>query len=178
MWADVSVLLAVRLGHFGLVCAAVEFTLEEEEEEEEGGRISGWFEGMCGDTLHGVNTILYLEELHSNAGEHEVQQHGDQDDVADGFDGHEHALDHVLLKASSYHLSSVSIQDLQWRTNEPPSRIKYLWITKLYSELKVGFEMKTLHRKPLVSLENMIYCNKYWFIHVFCMSFALDAGKY
>lgn len=115
--ADVWVLLAVRLGHFGLVCAAVEFTLEEEEE---GGlmadlktQVSRKREGVRGDTLHGVNTILYLEELHSNAGEHEVQQHGDQDDVADGFDGHEHALDHVLLKTSSYRLSTVSIQDLQ-----------------------------------------------------------------
>lgn len=68
---------------------------------------------MCGDTLRGVNTILYLEELHSNAGEHEVQQHGDQDDVADGFDGHEHTLDHVLLKTNTYHLPAVSIQDLQ-----------------------------------------------------------------
>lgn len=83
-------------------------------------------EGMCGDTLRGVNIILHLKELHSNAGEHKVQQHGDQDDVADGFDGHKHALDHVLLNTSSYHLSTVSTQDLQRRTNELPSRIKYL----------------------------------------------------
>lgn len=39
----------------------------------------------------------HLEELHSDAGKHEVEQHGDQDNVADGFDGHKHALNHVLL---------------------------------------------------------------------------------
>lgn len=41
-------------------------------------------------------SLTYLEELDSDTSEHEIQQHGDQDDVADGFDGHEHALDHVL----------------------------------------------------------------------------------
>lgn len=38
----------------------------------------------------------HLEELHSDAGEHELQQRGDDDNVADGADGHKHALDHVL----------------------------------------------------------------------------------
>ena len=38
----------------------------------------------------------YLEKLDSNAGKHEIQQHGNQDDVADGTDGHKHALDHML----------------------------------------------------------------------------------
>lgn len=38
----------------------------------------------------------YLEELHSDAGEHKLQQRGDDDDVADGADGHKHALNHVL----------------------------------------------------------------------------------
>lgn len=37
-----------------------------------------------------------LEKLDSNAGKHEIQQHGDQHDVADGFDGHKHTLDHML----------------------------------------------------------------------------------
>ena len=37
-----------------------------------------------------------LEELHSDAGEHELQQRGDDHDVADGPDGHKHTLDHVL----------------------------------------------------------------------------------
>lgn len=38
----------------------------------------------------------YLEELHADAGEHKLQQRGDDDDVADGADGHKHALNHVL----------------------------------------------------------------------------------
>ena len=37
-----------------------------------------------------------LEQLHSDAGEHELQQRGDDHDVADGPDGHKHTLDHVL----------------------------------------------------------------------------------
>lgn len=45
-------------------------------------------------TASGVKS--YLKELHSNTGKHEIQQHGDQDNVADGFDGHKHALDHML----------------------------------------------------------------------------------
>lgn len=43
----------------------------------------------------------HLEELHSDAGKHKVEQHGDQDNVANGFDGHEHALNHVLLNTGS-----------------------------------------------------------------------------
>ena len=39
---------------------------------------------------------LYLEELHPNAGEHELKQRGDDHDVPDGPDGDEHALNHVL----------------------------------------------------------------------------------
>jgi len=38
----------------------------------------------------------HLEQLDSDAGEHEVQQHGDQHDVPDGLDGDEHTLDDVL----------------------------------------------------------------------------------
>lgn len=38
----------------------------------------------------------HLEELHPNAGKHELQQGGDYHNVANGFDGHEHALDHML----------------------------------------------------------------------------------
>lgn len=34
--------------------------------------------------------------MHSYAGKHEIQQHGDKDDVANGFDGDKHALDHML----------------------------------------------------------------------------------
>ena len=46
-----------------------------------GGRGQGW---------------AHLEELHPDAGEHELQQRGDNHDVADGADGHEDALHHVL----------------------------------------------------------------------------------
>lgn len=38
----------------------------------------------------------HLEELHPNAGEHELKQRGDNHDVPDGPDGDEHALHHVL----------------------------------------------------------------------------------
>lgn len=40
--------------------------------------------------------LVYLEELHSNAGEHELQQRCDDQDVADGSDRHEDALHHIL----------------------------------------------------------------------------------
>lgn len=36
-----------------------------------------------------------LKELHSDTSKHELQQRGDGHDVADGPDGHKHALDHV-----------------------------------------------------------------------------------
>ncbi len=39
---------------------------------------------------------LPLEELHSDDGEHELQEEGDEDDVADGLDGDDDALHHVL----------------------------------------------------------------------------------
>lgn len=39
---------------------------------------------------------MYLEELDSDAGEHEIQQHSDQDNVTNSFDGHKHTLDHML----------------------------------------------------------------------------------
>lgn len=41
----------------------------------------------------------YLEELHSDARKHELQQRGDDHDVANGPDGHEDALDHVLQES-------------------------------------------------------------------------------
>lgn len=51
----------------------------------------------------------HLEELDSDTGKHEIQQHGDQDDVADGFNGHEHTLDHVLPSHtnSAHHRQSI-----------------------------------------------------------------------
>lgn len=42
--------------------------------------------------------LLYLKELHSDASKHELQQRGDDHDVADGPDGHKDALDHMLQK--------------------------------------------------------------------------------
>lgn len=39
-----------------------------------------------------------LEQLHSNTGKHELQQSGDDHDVADCSDGHKHTLHHVLLE--------------------------------------------------------------------------------
>ena len=38
----------------------------------------------------------HLEELDPNAGEHELEQRGDNHNVPDGADGHEHALHDVL----------------------------------------------------------------------------------
>lgn len=46
----------------------------------------------------------YLEELHSDTSEHELQQRGDDHDVADGPDSHKHTLDHVLQRTHSYTL--------------------------------------------------------------------------
>lgn len=42
----------------------------------------------------------YLEQLDPDAGEHELEKGGDDHDVADGPDGHEDALDHVLGRDS------------------------------------------------------------------------------
>lgn len=74
---------------FGLISATVEFPLY-------GGHLSNRF------TFHphlglGLSLDLpHLEELHTNAGEHELQEGGDDHDVSDGPDGHEHTLHHVL----------------------------------------------------------------------------------
>lgn len=81
--------LAFFQGVFGLVSAAVEFPLY-------GGHLSGRF------TFHphldmGLSLDLpHLEELHTNAGEHELQEGGDDHDVSDGPDGHKYTLYHVL----------------------------------------------------------------------------------
>lgn len=39
----------------------------------------------------------YLEQLNAHTSEHELQEEGDQHDVSDGFDGHDHALHDVLV---------------------------------------------------------------------------------
>lgn len=57
---------------------------------------------VFGESLGGHRGILgggpgpHLEELDADAGEHELQQGGDNHDVADGADGHKHALYYVL----------------------------------------------------------------------------------
>ena len=38
----------------------------------------------------------HLEELHTNAGKHELQECGHDHDISDGPDGHKHTLHHVL----------------------------------------------------------------------------------
>lgn len=43
----------------------------------------------------------HLKELHPDAGEHELQQRGDDHDVADGSDGDKHALDNVLQETGT-----------------------------------------------------------------------------
>lgn len=52
---------------------------------------------LCTYSFHQAVTA-YLKELHSDTGEHELQQCGDNHDVTDGPDGHEDTLDHVLQK--------------------------------------------------------------------------------
>lgn len=42
------------------------------------------------------SVLSHLEELHANAGEHELQECGHNHDIPDGPDGHEHTLHHVL----------------------------------------------------------------------------------
>lgn len=49
-----------------------------------------------GAFLKWTSSLADLEELDSDAGEHELQQRGDNHDVPDGSDGHEHTLHHVL----------------------------------------------------------------------------------
>lgn len=63
-----------------------------------------WFKKIYIDFNAGKNTAViffvlfppHLEELHSNTSKHKLEQCGDDDDVADGPDGHKHALHHML----------------------------------------------------------------------------------
>lgn len=41
-------------------------------------------------------SLLYLKELHSDTSKHELQQRGDNHDVANGPDGHKDTLDDML----------------------------------------------------------------------------------
>lgn len=47
---------------------------------------------------------LYLKELHSDTSKHELQQRGDDHDVANSPDGHKDTLDHMLQNTHSYTL--------------------------------------------------------------------------
>lgn len=40
----------------------------------------------------------YLKELYSYAGKDKVEQHGDQHNVSNCFNGHKHTLDNMLWK--------------------------------------------------------------------------------
>lgn len=40
--------------------------------------------------------VVHLEQLDANAGKHELQERGDDQDVADSADGHKHTLHHIL----------------------------------------------------------------------------------
>ncbi len=39
---------------------------------------------------------MYLEKLHTDTSEHELEESGDDEDVANSADGHEHTLNHAL----------------------------------------------------------------------------------
>lgn len=58
-----------------------------------------------------ISEVSNLEKLHSYAWEHEVQEHGDQDNVANGLYGHKHTLDHVLEKRMQVYLVGNIIKD-------------------------------------------------------------------
>lgn len=45
---------------------------------------------------------MYLEKLHTNTSKHELEEGGDDEDVANRADGHEHTLNHTL-KTSGQH---------------------------------------------------------------------------
>lgn len=53
------------------------------------------FYNQCAPVSH-YSSLLYLKKLHSDTSEHELQQSGDDHDVANGPDGHKYTLDHVL----------------------------------------------------------------------------------
>lgn len=49
-----------------------------------------------GDERTSSSSLTHLEELDSDAGEHELKQRCDDHDVPDSPDGHEHTLDNML----------------------------------------------------------------------------------
>ena len=50
-------------------------------------------------THFSVQFTPHLKHLYTNNAKHELQQKRDQHDVVDGFDGHDHTLNHMLCNA-------------------------------------------------------------------------------
>lgn len=71
-----------------------------------------------------------LEELDPDAGEHELQQRGDDHDVPDGPDGHKHALDHMLQDRHNKETSrsAFSSPTLGERHSKNPEVPSVLWL--------------------------------------------------
>lgn len=67
---------------------------------------------MQNDELRDIKA--HLKELHTNAGKHELQQRGDNDDVPDGADGYEHTLDHMLWKQKRTQFKTNNTQHLHY----------------------------------------------------------------
>lgn len=62
--------------------------------------LRSWSPSSCGSNTLLSSSSQYLKELHSDTSEHELEQRGDDHDVANGPDGHKHALDHMLQRPS------------------------------------------------------------------------------
>ena len=76
---------AILLRHFRRVVALEELAL-----------FNKCYSLVYKDTFSLVFFAPYLEELHSDDGEHELEQTGNEHDVADGFHRHDDALHDVL----------------------------------------------------------------------------------
>lgn len=53
---------------------------------------------------HFIYFSSHLKKLDSNAGEHEVKEHGDQYNVSNGLDSNKYTLDHMLQRPKYYKL--------------------------------------------------------------------------
>lgn len=63
--------------------------------------------------------MLHLEQLHADAGKHELKERRDDQDVSDGADGYEHTLHHVLWAQEHTHThTEVSQQTFQLITTD------------------------------------------------------------
>ena len=92
--------LALFRSVFGLVCAAIEFTLKHKQ----GNVIRSLSKSNSSEHLHWAVLLLWshLEQLNSDAGEHELQQSRDDHDVSDRPDGDKHTLDHMLQHTQTH----------------------------------------------------------------------------